>query len=456
MKLIRHKFPLVLCLPFLFVISVAAQPGSNSARIIPENALEHYLNNGDRTYKWEIKDSLRTDKTMVYDLLLTSQKWQQFTWVHQLTLFVPDANSHDGALLFITGGSIKNGMPKWSKANDGIAKLIAGMAVKNKGVVAILRQTPNQPLFNGLTEDALISKTLHDFKNDHDYSMPLLFPMVKSAVRAMDAVQEFMQQQKHRPVSRFLVAGASKRGWTTWLTAAMDDRVAAIGPMVIDILNMPKSLAYQLETYGEYSAQIQDYTQLGILDDIQGESGNALVKMIDPYSYRDSLDIPKILFMGTNDEYWVVDNVKNYLQELPGKTLLHYVPNAGHNLGGGISSFMALSAFFGITLNKGIYPDAGWNTQIKQNRIEVTVTATKDILRGAKLWYATSSDRDFRNEKWQSRNLNISKEAKFKVIEKLPESGYKAFYVDLQYEDPNGGTYSVSTRVFMTDTEKIL
>ncbi|HCO84802.1 MAG TPA: PhoPQ-activated pathogenicity-like protein PqaA type, partial [Arenibacter sp.] len=122
----------------------------------------------------------------------------------------------------------------------------AQVAEKNKAIVAIVRQVPNQPLYDGLTEDELISFTLHNYKNDKDLTWPLLFPMVKSAVRAMDAVQEFSSKNLEKEVTRFTVTGASKRGWTTWLTGANDKRVETIAPMVIDVLNMPVSLDYQI------------------------------------------------------------------------------------------------------------------------------------------------------------------------------------------------------------------
>ena len=35
-----------------------------------------------------------------------------------------------------------------------------------------------------------------------------------------------------------MVAGASKRGWTTWTTMAVDKRVFAAIPIVMDILSM--------------------------------------------------------------------------------------------------------------------------------------------------------------------------------------------------------------------------
>lgn len=455
MKIHLFRFALGLMLPFLFHIS-AAQTTVTQSKITPETALQAYLHNGDNTFKWEVRDTLKANKVTAYSLLLTSQTWQNITWVHQLTIFVPDENNYDGALLFITGGSVKDGEPRWKKANDQLNIFFSGMATKNKAVVAILSQTPNQPLYNGLTEDALISKTLHDFKNDGDYSKPLLFPMVKSAVRAMDAIQEFVGGKKNHQINRFVIAGASKRGWTTWLTGASDDRVVAIGPMVIDILNMPKSLNYQLESYGEYSEQIEDYVKLGILEDIRSESGEALVNMIDPYSYRKKLTMPKLLFMGTNDEYWVIDNVKNYLGGLPGITMMHYVPNAGHNLGGGVSAFNALSAFFGITLNKRAYPTDKWQARISKRNVEVKVEASQDILEGVKVWYADSDKKDFRKAEWKSRDLNISNQAAFTVTEKLPSKGYHAFYVDLKYKDPNGGSYTLSTQAFMTDKKGIL
>ncbi|MGN6616971.1 MAG: PhoPQ-activated protein PqaA family protein, partial [Ilyomonas sp.] len=258
------------------------------------------------------------------------------------------------------------------------------------------------------------------------------------------------------PINRFVISGASKRGWTTWLTGASDPRVQAIGPMVIDILNMPVNLDHQLKAYGEYSVQIEDYVKLGIVQGMGTESGSTLVDMIDPYSYREKLTMPKMLFMGTNDEYWVIDNVKNYLKDIPGNNYIHYVPNAGHDLGDGKSAFAALSAFFGISMKHGGYPVCKWKTSTTTKGVKITVDASKDPLLGASVWYAESDDKDFRNEQWKSKYLDISDRSEISTTEPFPVKGYKAFYIDLKYKDPNGGDYTVSTRAFMIDGKQIL
>ncbi|MEO8960718.1 MAG: PhoPQ-activated protein PqaA family protein [Ginsengibacter sp.] len=451
MKKLLSSFSLVIIVQLFLVQIITAQD-----KVTPADALQHYINTPDPAYQWEIKDSFEIKGVKGYDLLLTSQKWRQYTWRHQLTVLSPKENNYDGALLFITGGSDKNEQPNWKKPNDDLAEMFASLAAKNKAIVAIIRQVPNQPLYDSLTEDALISYTLHQFKGDNDYTWPLLFPMVKSAVKAMDAVQEFSGKNLHHPINRFVISGASKRGWTTWLTGASDPRVQAIGPMVIDILNMPVNLKHQLDAYGEYSVQIEDYVKLGIVQGMGTESGNALVTMIDPYSYRKKLTMPKMLFMGTNDEYWVIDNVKNYLKDIPGNNLIHYVPNAGHGLGDGKSAFSALGAFFGITMRNDTYPVCTWKTSTSKKGVKITVNASADILLGAKVWYANSDDKDFRNEQWKSRDLDVSHKAKIKTTEQFPAKGYKAFYVDLTYQDANGGEYTVSTRAFMVDGNKIL
>ncbi|GAB4033301.1 PhoPQ-activated pathogenicity-related family protein [Spirosoma gilvum] len=424
--------------------------------ITPSTALDAYLHNGDQSFKWEVKDTYTYGDITAYEVLLTSQKWREYTWKHQLSILVPKEVKHDGALLFITGGSVnKEGEPNWNKREDMFNRAISQLATKNSAIVAVLRQTPNQPLYDNLKEDALISYTLHQFKKDGDYSWPLLFPMVKSAVRAMDAVQAFSKQTLQKDVNRFVVSGASKRGWTTWLTGASDKRAVAIAPMVIDVLNMPVNLDYQMKIWNKYSEQIEDYVKLGIPQTVHSKEGSAVTEMIDPYSYRKKLTMPKMLFMGTNDEYWTVDAVKHYISQIPGENYIHYVPNVGHDLGDKRQALEALNAFFGTTLTKQPYPTCQWTVTPTKTGVNLTIKSTSDKLEDVTVWSANSTDRIFQDEKWEGKSLGLNHTGSVSVSEPYPASGYRAFYVDLKYKSPTGGTYTESTRMFMTDNDEV-
>ncbi len=439
----------------VFLISLYV-PLMGQKQLTPETALQGYLNNGDKMYHWELKESFKVDDLKVYKLFLTSQQWHEYIWTHELTIIVPQEVKYDGALLFITGGSNKKGIPNWSSNDDSFIKNLGTIATKNNGIVALLKQTPNQPLYGDLTEDEIISYTIHKFKEDGDYSWPLLFPMVKGAVKAMDAVQEFSKKELHHDINRFVVSGASKRGWTTWLTGASDPRVVAIAPMVIDMLNMPVNLDYQLKMYKGYSIQIEDYVKLGIPQSVHSDKGNAATTMIDPYSYRKKLTMPKMLFMGTNDEYWTVDAIKNYIDSIPGQNHIHYVPNAGHDLGDKKQALTALSAFFGTTIAGKAYPECQADIAYDKKGITLKVKTSPDRLVGVSLWSADSDDTDFRDNKWTSQEVVLKKKSPLVISKQpYPTSGYRAFYIDLKYKDSNGGEYSECTRMFVADQDEV-
>ena len=59
-------------------------------------------------------------------------------------------------------------------------------------------------------------------------------------MKAMDTMDLFVSNDLGFPtgVSQFMLAGESKRGWTTWMTGPIDDRVIAMAPVVLSSLNM--------------------------------------------------------------------------------------------------------------------------------------------------------------------------------------------------------------------------
>ena len=430
------------------------------AQVAPSKALRSYIDREDNTFKWEVCDSLKTEGAMAYRLRMQSQTWREFAWIHELVVFVPEKLTNNEALIHISGGSANEttGEPNYHKWEDSLIGFMSGIASRCEAVTAILWQVPRQPLYGGKYEDELVSFTFHNFQNDKDQTWPLLFPMTKSVIRAMDAIEEF-SESKNLAVTpnRFVTNGISKRGWTTWLTAASEDkRVVAIAPMVIDILNMPVSVPYQRHMFGSYSIQIQDYVNLGLTEELVTPAGKELVAMIDPYSYRDKYTMPKMVFFGTNDEYWTVDAVKNYIDGIPGKKYISYTPNAGHGLGDKTAAVNALEAFFRQTIDGMEYPKFDYNIKEEKGSATITIKTDKALLENIIVWEAVSENKDFRKSEFIPTAMGISHKGKVKVKISYPASGYKAFLVMAKYKHPNGGEpYNITTRMFTADSNEV-
>ena len=83
-------------------------------------------------------------------------------------------------------------------------------------------------------------------------------------------------------------------------------------------------------------------------------------------------------------------------------------------------------------------------------------TTTSKDLNSVYLWSTDSEDRDFRDETWTSKKIAFTKDKGVSQKITFPSKGYKAFYIDLEYKDPNGGTYTKSTRMYVADDDEIL
>jgi PhoPQ-activated pathogenicity-related protein len=312
---------------------------------------------------------------------------------------------------------------------------------------------PNQPLLGDKTEDTLIAETFVRFLETKDENWPLLFPMVKSAVKAMDAVQQWAHRERKPEPTRFVVTGASKRGWTTWLTGASDPRVVAIAPMVIDTLNMKAQKAHSLEVWGKFSEQIDDYTSRGLTDKFEDPEGKKLWMMVDPYSYRNRLSIPKFLINGTNDRYWTLDALNIYWDDLKGDKSVVYLPNAGHNLA--VNRHYALNgigAFFRHQVTDRPWPALSWeHSDGPDGELKLTIKSSTDP-KSARLWTATSDSRDFRESTWGSTDINKTP-AGLEAGVNRPASGYIALFGDIEYQ-VDGIPYHLSTQIRQTSAKK--
>lgn len=407
-------------------------------------ALQDYVAKPDDSFAWTLQGKSEQALGTIYDVELTSQTWQTIVWKHVLTVYEPKTlRNPNHVLLFITGGGNLN-KPKADEQQMGL--LLATLAGAR---VAMLHQVPNQPLFGNRVEDDLITETLLKYLETGDKSWPLLFPMVKSAVRAMDAVEQLAAKEWQTPVKGFVVTGASKRGWTTWLTGATDSRVVGIAPIVIDTLNFQKQMDYQLETWGKYSEQINDYTSKGLVKRMKDERTAPLWQWLDPHTYRSRLTLPKLIINGTNDRYWTVDALNNYWEDLAGPKFIHYVPNAGHNLknsqGGREVALATLAAFFEHVVTDKPMPKISWKHSDDEKNFRLTISSDSKPV-AVRLWTATSASKDFRDAKWQSAPLTKT-DGSFVGDTAKPSTGHVVFFGEAQFQMPTGTMFSLCTQL---------
>jgi PhoPQ-activated pathogenicity-related protein len=401
------------------------------ALVAPVRAdLPGYVAKADASFRWELKGKVDSPLGTIYDLHLSSQTWQGIAWEHGLQVHVPLGVTPTATMFLWNQG----GKPSTASAAFGLA-----LAAKINAPVAFLFGIPNQPLLDGKREDALIAETFVRYLETKDEDWPLLFPMVKSLVRAMDVLQAFTLKEWKQPTTGFVVAGASKRGWTTWLTAAIDHRVTAIVPLVIDTLNMPEQLPHQLKSFGRYSEQIADYTARGLVPLPDGDAARKLWRMTDPFSYRESLNLPKFIINGANDPYWTIDALNFYWDGLKGDKWVCYVPNAGHNLEQRSADAKvdrswavdSLAAFGWSQVHGQPLPRMKWKHDEVEGRFRATVDCSAPPA-AARVWVADAPTRDFRKEKWVERSAETAGNKVVGTIDR-PASGFRAFFVEVDY-----------------------
>ena len=441
----RALTPLILMLPLALL---AAGQRQAPRPVEAATALDRYVSAPDSSFSWKVLGDLPADGVSATLVEMTSQRWltdaevERPLWTHWITVVRPPSVKSDVALLFITGGSLDKDPPQ------GPPPWMVELARDTGTVAAELRLVPNQPVVfrddpshKPRREDDFIAYTWSHFLRTGDERWPARLPMTKSAVRAMDAITAFIAspQGGGHAVARFVVSGASKRGWTTWTTAAVDRRVVAIAPAVIDMLNIEPSFIHHWRAYGAWSDAVKDYVDQGLMERIGTPEFRALMRIEEPYEYRDRLTLPKLLLNAAGDQFFLPDSSRFYFDDLPGEKYLRYVPNADHSLDK--SDVMeTLEAFYGSIVAGSPRPHIKWTFE-RDGSIKVV---SKERPQDVKVWEAVNpTARNFRLDvvgpAYKSRVLTPVGPNTWVAPLRAPPHGCSAAFVELTF--PTAGRY---------------
>ncbi|MCX7602761.1 MAG: PhoPQ-activated pathogenicity-related family protein [Bryobacteraceae bacterium] len=415
-------------------------------------ALDRYVALEDASFRVDVRQKASAAGYTAVVAELTSQRWlepsevDRTEWRHWLTIVTPERPRYRTGILLINGGS-NTALP------PALDPLLTLLAAETGAAVADLRAVPNQPLrFAGesapLSEDALIAFTWRRFLDTGDERWPARLPMTKSVVRAMDAVTQLLRQENAGTVDRFILLGASKRGWTAWTAAAVDPRVVAVVPFVIDMLNLRPSFLHHYSCYGFWAPAVSDYVNRGIMDSLENPALDALLRIEDPYEYRGRLALPKYVVNSTGDQFFLPDSSRYYWENLPGEKYLRYVPNTDHALTPQVIA--STLAWIEMILRGEPRPRFFWQADRAAGRIRVRAV---DPPRLVLLWKAHNpAARDFRLETlgaaWKPVPVT-PQDGVYEAAVDAPESGWTAFFLELTYEGPGGKPLVFTTEVLV-------
>ena len=381
---------------------------------------------------------------------LNSQAWSPQgvvspeRWQNGVDIYIPDSARENNALVVINNGSNSNGSGSPVAPTNFSEEELTRIAVATRTVVISVSNVPNQVLsYQGVTtplaEDDSVAYSWKLFIGDTQkyQNASLHIPMAASVSQAFRLAKKELAQQK---ITKFIVAGASKRGWAAWLTALSDPDVDAVVPFVMDLLDTKKSLEHMYQSYGKnWPVAFYPYYKQGVDQQIGTDEFASLMTLEDPLTYLntdmgDRLKIDKYIINASGDDFYVPDNSHFYYDQLPGSKSLRVVPNSSHN---GILSVAEQSLISFV------------------NRFQELTVSLSEKPTAVLQWTAKNPvARDFRyacDIKYNSVPVSLTTDdGTLRIPLTTPDSGWEATYIEATFNDG----YVATTQVYITPDEK--
>ena len=420
-------------------------------------SMSDYIESTKNEFSYDIQEVIYEENWTGYHIKMISGEWldskkvDQVEWWHYVDIIIPKQTTSSTGIMFIDGGE---------KSEDYFrldAQSIRN-AIKTEAVIVNVSNIPFQPLNflsseqDSFEEDDLIAfawnKFLKQGAKQKDVEWLPRFPMTRAIVRAMDLAQEIVLQNDI-VVKDFVVSGASKRGWTAWTTAAVDSRVKAVVPMVIDMLNLVPSFENHYRSYGEFSPAVQEYVNYNIQDWLGTEEFKVLMSYIEPFSFIDKFTMPKYIINAGSDEFFSTDSWRFYYDKLPGEKIIRYVPNKNHSLDGRYLTEDLVSYFYRV-INDIEIPSLSWNLSDNKLIAELDYDGDYDV----SVWTAKNDDgRDFRlweeGELWEETSIGKLANNKYELNVSSNLKGYKATMIEFTIDPESEFPLIISTGPFV-------
>jgi len=258
-----------------------------------------------------------------------------------------------------------------------------------------------------------------------------------------------------------VLGGRSKRGWSAWLTAAVDDRVIAVIPIVLSNLNMIPNFHHVYKSLGGWSFALFDYYNHGVFGLLDDPATTEMSYITDPYYYRQFLTMPKLMISAASDEYLMVDDYDYFYNDLVGEKYIWIIENTGHAFDDAVQEqLVAMMETFTVSVLENYpRPTVEWTKEYTSTGGSILLTSDITPLSVSvfSAISATSDRRDWRlyvlDESHQMVSSNVTWVEGpvedlgygFGVQFDNPPSGYLAFYIKVTFSNPGGRVFQITT-----------
>jgi len=253
----------------------------------------------------------------------------------------------------MTGGCNEDPAPPTFK--DEYLALADNLAYQTGGIAVVIYQIPNchivypsDPSKTPREEDAMIAWAWHEFLTDpkHDPEWLPRLPMAKAGMQCMRAVEEYTKKQGIAEIEGWVVSGASKRGWTTWMVGAVTcescPTIVGIAPLVPIVPALHQDVHRQWKSYGGFTFAFKDYTAVNLTTNLDGAGFKLMMDIVDPINYGERLArLPKLTVLSSDDEFMQFDWSNIWYDQMTGESNLLIIPNSEHSLTTGIPEIIS-------------------------------------------------------------------------------------------------------------------
>jgi PhoPQ-activated pathogenicity-related protein len=444
--------------------------------------LDIYVHSDDGFFSYTEVTSYRDEGVTMYILNMTSQKYQDETyvdhpvWWHIMGIAIPDQIDYDDFAILWIGGGNNDDVEIIPPQNELTNTIITQLANDSKTIAGYIKQVPNHPLVFAddpsqvpRYENDVIAWTWRSYLNNPapDNTVLARMPMTKAAKRGLDTIFQFAQEKVPTSnIQRFAVAGPSEGAWTTFSLGVTDRRVVVIAPMVFSLLNAQETLMNHFRSMdGAWSFAFEPYYKVNLTQDFFNPKTEGIYDVEDMYRYRERMTFPILTIGATGDELFLADENRFWWDAIPSTTkYMLMLANAEHYMFPHYNQVYdtALSALL-TYLQGGPYPQITWQINptatggeilLQTNPIPVqllayrAVTLGNDTRRDFRLASGVPGDVNQHPVRWrQDIPIEDLGGGNYRIAADEVPGEWVGFFFEGQYAGPSGLTMSYSTQV---------